>query len=124
MITEMRTYLQATFPSMTFLGHEAQDGYEAFVVVRGEPMGNYAKQINGQTRIPDDINILIYNQSNTAGEAQFQQLREFFAVTEASYLTVGSYNIINVNIETSGFVGFDDNSKIIYQITINIEREI
>lgn len=124
MITEMRTYLQTVFPSMTFLGHEAQDGYEAFVVVRGEPMGSYEKQINGQTRIPDDINILIYNQSNTAGEAQFQQLREFFAVTEASYLTVGSYNIINVNIETSGFVGFDDNSKIIYQITLNIEREI
>ena len=124
MITEMRTYLQTVFPSMTFLGHESQDGYEAFVVVQGEPMGGYEKQINGQTRIPDDINILIYNQSNTAGEAQFQQLREFFAVTEASYLTVGSYNIINVNIETSGFVGFDDNSKIIYQITLNIEREI
>ena len=116
--------MQTVFPSMTFLGHEAQDGYEAFVVVRGEPMGNYAKQINGQTRIPDDINILVYNQSNTAGEAQFQQLREFFAVTEASYLTVGSYNILNVNIETSGFVGFDDNSKIIYQITLNIEREL
>ena len=124
MITEMRTYLQTSFPSMTFLGHEAQDGYEAFVVVQGEPMGNSDKQINGQTRIPDDINILIYNQSNTAGEAQFQQLREFFAVTEANYLTVGSYNIINVNIETSGFVGFDDNSKIIYQITLNIEREL
>ena len=124
MITEMRTYLQTVFPSMTFLGHEAQDGYEAFVVVQGEPMGSYEKQINGQTRIPDDINILIYNQSNTAGEAQFQQLREFFTVTEASYFTVGSYNIINVNIETSGFVGFDDNSKIIYQITLNIEREI
>ena len=124
MIAEMRTYLQTNFPSMTFLGHEAQDGYEAFVVVQGEPMGNSDKQINGQTRIPDDINILIYNQSNTAGEAQFQQLREFFTVTEASYLIVGSYNIINVNIETSGFVGFDDNSKIIYQITLNIEREI
>lgn len=124
MITEMRTYLQTTFPNMTFLGHEAQDGYEAFVVVQGEPMGNSDKQINGQTRIPDDINILIYNQSNTAGEAQFQQLREFFAVTEASYFTVGSYSLINVNIETSGFVGFDDNSKIIYQITLNIEREI
>ena len=124
MITEMRTYLQTSFPSMTFLGHEAQDGYEAFVVVQGEPMGNSDKQINGQTRIPDDINILIYNQSNTAGEAQFQQLREFFTTTEASYFTVGSYNIINVNIETSGFVGFDDNSKIIYQITLNIEREI
>ena len=121
---EMRTYLQTVCPSMTFLGHEAQDGYEAFVVVQGEPMGNSDKQINGQTRIPDDINILIYNQSNTAGEAQFQQLREFFTVTEASYLIVGSYNIINVNIETSGFVGFDDNSKIIYQITLNIEREI
>ena len=116
--------MQTNFPSMTFLGHEAQDGYEAFVVVQGEPMGSYEKQINGQTRIPDDINILIYNQSNTAGEAQFQQLREFFAVTEASYFTVGSYNIINVNIETSGFVGFDDNSKIIYQITLNIEREL
>ena len=116
--------MQTVFPSMTFLGHEAQDGYEAFVVVQGEPMGNSDKQINGQTRIPDDINILIYNQSNTAGEAQFQQLREFFTVTEASYFTVGSYNIINVNIETSGFVGFDDNSKIIYQITLNIEREI
>ena len=124
MITEMRTYLQTIFPSMTFLGHEAQDGYEAFVVVQGEPMGNSDKQINVQTRIPDDINILIYNQSNTAGEAQFQQLREFFTVTEASSLPVGSYNIISVNIETSGFVGFDDNSKIIYQITLNIEREI
>ena len=124
MIAEMRTYLQTVFPDMTFLGHEVQDGYEAFVVVQGEPMGNSDKQINGQTRIPDDINILIYNQSNTAGEAQFQQLREFLTVTEASYFTVGSYNIINVNIETSGFVGFDDNSKIIYQITLNIEREI
>ena len=43
MIAEMRTYLQTVFPAMTFLGHEAQDGYEAFVVVQGEPMGSYAK---------------------------------------------------------------------------------
>ena len=124
MITEMRTYLQTVFPSMTFLGHEAQDGFEAFVVVQGEPMGSYEKQINGQTRIPDDINILIYNQSNTAGEAECEGVGEFFAVGEGSYVTVGSYSMINVNIETSGFVGFDDNSKIIYQITLNIEREI
>lgn len=124
MISEMRTYLQTVFPTMTFLGHEAQDGYADFVVIQGEPVGAGEKQINGQTRIRDDIGLLIYNQSNTAGEAQYHTLRSYFIQTDASDLSVGGYEIINMNIESSGFVGFDDNSKIIYQITLSIEREI
>lgn len=124
MISEMRTHLARVFPTMTFLGHEAQDGYADFVVIQGEPVSASEKQINGQTRIRDDIGLLIYNQSNTAGEAQYQVLRNYFLQTDASDLSVGTLKIIITNIESSGFVGFDDNSKIIFQITLNIEREI
>lgn len=122
MIQDIKAYLKEQFPNMTFLGYTKNDDLDAMVVIQSTPIPQ-TYQIN-QSRIREGIGFLIYDKNVVQAEQNYQQLQNYFLITKPSDLAIPNNRIINTSIASGGQVDYDDKRRLMYQLTIQFEKEM
>ncbi|EAD5935085.1 hypothetical protein DXP70_08015 [Listeria monocytogenes] len=122
MIQDIKACLKEQFPNMTFLGYTKNDDLDAMVVIQSTPIPQ-TYQIN-QSRIREGIGFLIYDKNVVQAEQNYQQLQNYFLITKPSDLAIPNNRIINTSIASGGQVDYDDKRRLMFQLTIQFEKEM
>lgn len=122
MIQDIKAYMKELFPNMTFLGYTKNDDLDAMVVIQSTPIPQ-TYQIN-QSRIREGIGFLIYDKNVLQAEQNYQQLQNYFLITKPSDLAIPNNRIVNTSIASGGQVDYDDKRRLMYQLTIQFEKEM
>ncbi|EAD5308185.1 hypothetical protein ED407_03055 [Listeria monocytogenes] len=122
MIQDIKACLKELFPNMTFLGYTKNDDLDAMVVIQSTPIPQ-TYQID-QSRIREGIGFLIYDKNVVQAEQNYQQLQNYFLITKPSDLAIPNNRIINTSIASGGQVDYDDKRRLMFQLTIQFEKEM
>lgn len=122
MIQDIKAYMKELFPNMKFLGYTKNDDLDAMVVIKNTPV-TQTYQID-QSRIREGIGFLIYDKNVVQAEQNYQQLQNYFLITKPSDLAIPNNRIINTSIASGGEVDYDDKRRLMYQLTIQFEKEM
>ncbi|EDN8735478.1 hypothetical protein GUM07_03875 [Listeria monocytogenes] len=122
MIQDIKSYLKELFPTMTFLGYTKNDDLDSMVVIQSTPVPQ-TYQID-QSRIREGIGFLIYDKNVVQAEQNYQQLQKFFLITNPSDLAIPNNRIVNTSIASGGQVDYDNKRRLMYQLTIQFEKEM
>lgn len=122
MIQDIKAYLKELFPNMMFLGYTKNDDLDSMVVIKNTPVIQ-TYQID-QSRIREGIGFLIYDKNVVQAEQNYQQLQNYFLITKPSDLAIPNNRIINTSIASGGQVDYDDKRRLMFQLTIQFEKEM
>ncbi len=122
MIQDVKAYLKEQFPNMTFLGYTKNDDLDSMVVIKNTPVIQ-TYQID-QSRVREGIGFLIYDKNVVQAEQNYQQLQNYFLITKPSDLAIPNNRIVNTSIASGGQVDYDNKRRLMYQLTIQFEKEM
>lgn len=107
---------------MKFLGYIKQP-FDSMVVLKSVP-AHQNKQITKQSRVNENIGFLFYDKNKVQCENNYKTLRDFFLNANPSELAIPNEKIINTTIGSGGEVGFDEDQRLIYELTVQFEKEM
>ncbi|MBC1231493.1 hypothetical protein [Listeria booriae] len=122
MIQNLKEYLKDEFPDLKFLGYIKQP-FDSMVVLKSVP-AHQSKQITKQSRVNENIGFLFYDKNKVQCENNYKTLRDFFLNANPRDLAIPNEKIINTTIGSGGEVGFDEDQRLIYELTVQFEKEM
>ncbi|EAD5828013.1 hypothetical protein EYJ21_15480, partial [Listeria monocytogenes] len=67
---------------------------------------------------------LIYDKNTIQCKRTYDLLRNYFLVTNPSELNIQNQKIVATDVSSGGQVDYDDDGRLIYQLTILFEKEM
>ncbi|ARM74264.1 hypothetical protein L1A68_15080 [Listeria monocytogenes] len=123
MIEDLVAHFKTTFPTLKALGFIKQTGLDAMVVINEAPTFQN-KQVQMQSRVRESIGFLIYDKNTIQCKRTYDLLRNYFLVTNPSELNIQNQKIVATDVASGGQVDYDDDGRLIYQLTILFEKEM
>ncbi|MHC5253222.1 hypothetical protein ACYRFS_02255 [Listeria kieliensis] len=123
MIVDLKHWLDNLFPDMKFLGFVKATNLDSMIVIEEVPIFQ-DNQITKQSRVRENIGLLIYDKNTERCKKNYDTLRDFFLTTYPSRLEIPNQKVINTTISSGGKVDFDDDERLVYQLTILFEKEM
>lgn len=123
MIEDLVAHFKKTFPAVTTLGFIKQTGLDSMVVINEAPTFQN-KQVQTQSRVRESISFLIYDKNTIQCKRTYDLLRNYFLLTNPSELNIQNQKVVATDIASGGQVDYDDDGRLIYQLTILFEKEM
>lgn len=123
MIVDLKHWLDNLFPDMKFLGFVKATNLDSMIVIEEVPIFQ-DNQITKQSRVRENIGFLIYDKNTERCKKNYDTLRDYFLTTYPSQLEIPNQKIINTTISSGGKVDYDDDERLVYQLTILFEKEM
>lgn len=122
-IEDLVAHFKKTFPAIKTLGFIKQTGLDSMVVINEAPTFQN-KQVQTQSRVRESIGFLIYDKNTIQCKRTYDLLRNYFLLTNPSELNIQNQKVVATDIASGGQVDYDDDGRLIYQLTILFEKEM
>ncbi|AEO04701.1 hypothetical protein K4A18_003165 [Listeria monocytogenes] len=123
MIEDLVAHFKKTFPAIKTLGFIKQTGLDSMVVINEAPTFQN-KQVQTQSRVRESVGFLIYDKNTIQCKRTYDLLRNYFLLTNPSELNIQNQKVVATDIASGGQVDYDDDGRLIYQLTILFEKEM